>query len=105
MVPVASCAMIAVMAVSKVNINRDIHVLNPRCYFVTDCIAGNIINVHLINSVPNFVSQVEPIDKTAHLIRQSGFKFVSDNVRDDVGQVGLIECDRAERSVLLLGEV
>jgi hypothetical protein len=30
---------------------------------------------------------------------------VRDYVSNDIGKVGLIECDRAERSVLLLGEV
>jgi len=93
------------MAMSEVNVNRDIHVFNPRCHFVTDCIAGNIINVHLIDSVPHLASEIYFIDETPNLVSESRFEFMGDNVRDNVGQVGLIEGDRAERSVLLLGEV
>ena len=87
------------------NVHRDIHVLDPCVHFVADRIGGNVIDVHFVNSIANPVGDIDVIDETPNLIRQSRLEFMADNVRDDVGEVGLIEGDRTERTILLLGEV
>lgn len=96
--------MMAVMGL-QANVHREIHVLNPSVYFVADCIGGNVIEVNPIDGGFDTIAEIHRVDETPNLIRQSGFEFVADNVRDDVGQVGLIEGDRTEGSILLLGEV
>lgn len=95
------------MAVSEGHSDIDVHILHAVSYLIAHRFAGNVIEVHAVESIINAVAKSDnsAIDETAHLIRQSGFEFMRDDVRDDVCEVGLIEGDRTERTVLLLGEV
>jgi hypothetical protein len=99
-----SFASIAVMGLER-NVHREIHVLYPSVDFVAHCLLCNVIEVNPIDGGFDTIAEIHRVDETAHLIRQSGFKFVRDYVSNDISKVGLIEGDRAERSVLLLGEV
>jgi hypothetical protein len=96
--------MIAVMGLER-NVHREIHVLYPSVDFVTHCFLCNVIEVNPIDGGFDTIAEIHRVDETANLVSESRLEFVSDNIRDNVGQVGLIEGDRTERSVLLLGEV
>ena len=93
-------AMMAVMAGSDRNVHRDIHVLYPSVDFVAHCFLCNVIEVNPIDGGFDTIAEIHRVDETANLIRQSRLEFMGDNVRDDVGKVGLIECDRMERTIL-----
>ncbi len=87
------------------DINRDIQVFHTIVDFIAHCFLCNVIEVNPIEGGFDTIAKIHRIDETPNLVSESRLEFMGDNVRDDVGQVGLIEGDRAERSVLLLGEV
>jgi len=87
------------------NVNRYVEVLHTIVDLIAHRFLCHVIDVHAVDGGFDARAKVHGIDESAHLIRQSGFKFVRDYVSNDIGKVGLIERDRAERSVLLLGEV
>ena len=87
------------------NINREIHVLYPSVDFVAHCLLCNVIEVNPIDGGFDTIAEIHRVNETANLVSESRLEFVSDNVSNDIGKVGLIEGDRMETTILLLGEV